>query len=175
MTTWFRNQLLWYAFFTTAVVSVAGAPHGLVGRLRWPPAPCSCSCAHAVQAWCGCVCKDAALHILCCTCASGAGPAGVTFVCMPAMTAASTDPGAPCRPSDASCSSVSKHVFPGVNCVLCTVQCGRSCASVKAVRGSKAPVVSLGLEDTFCMRSQRVRCGGDAQILCVGLWSMRPA
>lgn len=24
MTSWFRNQLLWYAFFTTAVVSVAG-------------------------------------------------------------------------------------------------------------------------------------------------------
>ena len=28
MTTWWRNQLLWYAFFTTAVVSVAG--RGLV-------------------------------------------------------------------------------------------------------------------------------------------------
>jgi len=24
MTSWFRNELLWYAFFTTAVVSVAG-------------------------------------------------------------------------------------------------------------------------------------------------------
>jgi H+/Cl- antiporter ClcA len=29
MTSWFRNQLLWYAFFTTAVVSVAGALGGL--------------------------------------------------------------------------------------------------------------------------------------------------
>jgi hypothetical protein len=27
MTSWFRNELLWYAFFTTAVVSVAGT-HG---------------------------------------------------------------------------------------------------------------------------------------------------
>jgi H+/Cl- antiporter ClcA len=32
MTSWFRNQLLWYAFFTTAVVSVAG---GAAGRVVW--------------------------------------------------------------------------------------------------------------------------------------------
>jgi hypothetical protein len=30
MTSWFRNQLLWYAFFTTAVVSVAGGAAGWV-------------------------------------------------------------------------------------------------------------------------------------------------
>lgn len=29
MTSWWRNQLLWFAFFTTAVVSVAGALWGV--------------------------------------------------------------------------------------------------------------------------------------------------
>lgn len=32
MTSWFRNQLLWHAFFTTAVVSVAGAQRGCGGE-----------------------------------------------------------------------------------------------------------------------------------------------
>jgi H+/Cl- antiporter ClcA len=39
MTSWFRNQLLWYAFFTTAVVSVAGALQA--GRLTWQLASCA--------------------------------------------------------------------------------------------------------------------------------------
>lgn len=36
MTSWWRNQLLWYAFFTTAVVSVAGAAPRVLG-------PCDCA------------------------------------------------------------------------------------------------------------------------------------
>jgi H+/Cl- antiporter ClcA len=35
MTSWFRNQLLWYAFFTTAVVSVAGGPTGWLARCNF--------------------------------------------------------------------------------------------------------------------------------------------
>jgi chloride channel 7 len=45
-TTWWRNHLLWYGFFTTAVVSVAGAYFvGGAGRVfrRWGPLAVSCS------------------------------------------------------------------------------------------------------------------------------------
>lgn len=43
MTSWFSNQLLWYAFFTTAVVSVAGED---VDRLCMQQSAFGCGCDH---------------------------------------------------------------------------------------------------------------------------------
>ena len=153
MTSWFRNELLWFAFFTTAVVSVAGrASDTGPTHLSAAPLP-ACSWFQPVLR-----------TVLC--------PQTQQCFCTVCFWAASTvrqlQPPAP-MPAFAPlctasvCCTHCLHHLQSVRLPACLLQCVPSCASARAVRASRARAASLGPAATCCTKSLRDRWAADCR------------